>query len=181
MGLNVGYLTCGRTSESDECMTPFYAVEPILEFLPKDKIIWCPFDEDWSAFVQLLKERGYKVINSNLKNNQDFFNYEPEEWDILVSNPPFSKKDDVLKRCYELNKPFALILPIQTLQSKTRFKHLSKGCEVLCFDERIGYHTNGNFETSTEGNHFASIYLCRNLLPEKLIFKKLNKYQRKLK
>ena len=27
---------------NDECYTPKYGVMPILEFLPKDKIIWCP-------------------------------------------------------------------------------------------------------------------------------------------
>lgn len=57
MALNKGYLTCDRTANGDEVYTPFYAVEPILEFLPKDKIIWCPFDEGWSAFVQMLKAR----------------------------------------------------------------------------------------------------------------------------
>lgn len=33
MAMNVKYLTCGRTSESDEVYTPFYAVEPLLEFV----------------------------------------------------------------------------------------------------------------------------------------------------
>lgn len=98
-----------------------------------------------------------------------------------MSNPPFSKKDKVLQRCYELNKPFAILLPIQSLQSEKRYKYLSRGCELLCFDKRIDYHTNGNFKTYTKGNHFASAYFCRNLLPEKLVFKKLNKYERPLK
>lgn len=181
MAINKAYLTCDRSAKGDEVYTPFYAVEPLLEFLPKDKIIWCPFDEEWSAFVQLLKEHNYKVINTNLKNNQDFFQYEPKNWDILISNPPFSKKDLVLKRCYDLEKPFALLLPIQSLQSENRYKYLSQGCELLCFDKRIDYHTNNNFETYTKGNHFASAYFCRNLLPQQLIFRQLKKYERKLK
>ena len=52
MGINIGYLTASRTSAGDEVYTPFYAVEPLKEFLPKDKKIWCPFDEEWSAFYQ---------------------------------------------------------------------------------------------------------------------------------
>ena len=152
------YLKCEKTESGDDCYTPFYAVEPILEFLPKDKIIWCPFDEGWSAFVQLLKERGFKVVNSSLSANKDFFEYEPKCWDILVSNPPFSKKDKVLQRCYELGKPFAILLPIQSLQSEKRYKYLSQGCELLCFDKRIDYHTWCNFSTFKKGNHFASIY-----------------------
>lgn len=180
MAINKGYLTCDRTATGDEVYTPFYAVEPLLKYIPKNKIIWCPFDEKWSAFVQLLSTHGYQVIYSHLKNKQDFFKYEPENWDILISNPPFSKKDAVLERAYALNKPFALLLPIQTLQSEKRFKYLSQGCEVLCFDKRIDYHTNGNLETYTKGNHFASVYICRNLLPYPLIFEKLNKYEKSL-
>ena len=56
--INKGYLTSCRTSAGDEVYTPIYAVLPLLEFLDKDKIIWCPFDEEWSAFVQVLKENG---------------------------------------------------------------------------------------------------------------------------
>ena len=67
-------------------------MEPLLEFLPKDKVIWCPFDEEWSAFYRLFSEHGYNVIRSSLAEGQDFFTYEPEHWDILISNPPFSKK-----------------------------------------------------------------------------------------
>ena len=77
MSLNKGYLCAKTNDESNECYTPFYAVEPILKYIPKDKIVWCPFDEEWSAFYQLLKERGYKVIRSSLKEGQDFFKYEP--------------------------------------------------------------------------------------------------------
>ena len=31
MGLNKGYLTAGRTAESDEYLTPRYVVEPIIK------------------------------------------------------------------------------------------------------------------------------------------------------
>ena len=56
---NKGYLTAKRTPESDECWTPYYAVDPLLEFLPdKSKTIWCPFDLEWSAFVQTFKRGG---------------------------------------------------------------------------------------------------------------------------
>ncbi len=67
MGINIGYLTANRTSAGDEVYTPFYAVEPLMEFLPKDKTIWCPFDEEWSAFYQLLSEKGYDVTRSSLR------------------------------------------------------------------------------------------------------------------
>ena len=43
MGKNIGYLTAGRTKESDEIYTPVYAVEPILKYLKPNSKILCPF------------------------------------------------------------------------------------------------------------------------------------------
>ena len=56
MANNIGVLKANKSN--DECYTPFYAVEPLLEFIPKGKTIWCPFDEEWSAFVQTFKTGG---------------------------------------------------------------------------------------------------------------------------
>lgn len=67
MGLNKAYLTCDRTANGDEVFTPFYAVQPLLKYISKEKVIWCPFDEEWSAYYQTFKENGYKVIRSSLK------------------------------------------------------------------------------------------------------------------
>lgn len=67
MALNKAYLTCDRTATGDEVFTPFYAVAPLLKYIPKDKIIWCPFDEKWSAYYQMFKENGYKVIRSSIE------------------------------------------------------------------------------------------------------------------
>ena len=126
MAINIGYLTANRTSAGDEVYTPYYAVEPLLEFLPKDKVIWCPFDEVWSAYYNCLTEKGYKVVRSSLSEGRDFFKYEPDNWDILVSNPPFSKKDEVLKRAFSFEKPFALLLPVNSIQGKARYRIFNK-------------------------------------------------------
>ena len=118
LALNIGYLTSDK--KDNELYTPYYATDHIIKYLPKDKIIWCPFDENWSAFYNRLKEEGYNVVRSSLAEGQDFFNYEPKKWDIIVSNPPFSIKDKVLERLYSFNKPFAVLLPLNSLQGKTK-------------------------------------------------------------
>ena len=183
MALNKGYLTCNKTASGDEVFTPFYAVNPLLKYIPRNKVIWCPFDEEWSAYYQLFIEEGYKVIRSSLNEGQDFFTYEPnEDYDIIVSNPPFSKKDNVLKRLDALGKPFAILLPANSIQGKKRYETCFKnGVQMLCFDYRIDFHTNFNFNTYTKGNHFASAYFCRNVLPNDLIIEHLVKYERPLK
>lgn len=182
MPINIGYLTCDRTANGDEVFTPFYAVEPLLKYVPKDKVIWMPFDEEWSAYYQLFTENGYKCIRSSLAEGQNFFTYEPKEhYDIIISNPPFSKKDEVLQRLDELGKPFMILLPTNSLQGQKRFQTCFKnGIQYLGFDKRIDYHTNFNFNTYTKGNHFSSAYFCRDILPRDLIIEELKKYERPL-
>ena len=34
------------------------------KYIPKDKKIWCPFDEEWSAFYQKLTEEGFNVVRT---------------------------------------------------------------------------------------------------------------------
>lgn len=85
----------------------------------------------------------------------------------------------MLKRLRELKKPFAVLLPLATLQGQKRFEDLV-GLQLLVFDKRVGFHTNYNFATTTEGSPFATGYFCKDFLPTDLIFERLDKYQRPL-
>lgn len=93
---------------NDERYTPRYAVLPIIKYLPQKAIIWCPFDTENSEFVLALKEYGFNVIHSHIAYGKDFYTYEPECWDIIVSNPPFSNKRQVFERCLSFDKPFCV-------------------------------------------------------------------------
>ena len=179
--MNEAYLQSNTTASGDEVYTPFYAVEPLLKYIPKDWVIWLPFDEEWSAFYQLFTENGYKVIRSCLSEGKDFFLYEPDEhYDIIVSNPPFSLKDAILERLYQLEKPFCILLPANSIHGQSRFRLFKKGLELLILDKRVNYHTWGDMQHYKEGNHFGSIYFCRNLLPSQIEFAELTPYQRAL-
>ena len=178
LALNIGYLTSDK--EDNELYTPYYAVDPIMKYLPKDKIIWCPFDEEWSSFYNKLKENGFHVIRSSLREGKDFFKYEPDKWDILVSNPPFSIKDKILERIYSFNKPFAILLPLNSLQGKTRYKYFKNGIQILSFDARISYHDKRHMDNVVKGSPFATAYFCKDLLSKDLVVEKLETYERPL-
>lgn len=118
-----------KTSKSDEYYTPKYAVEIILPYIEKFNHIWCPFDKEHSEFVKTLRERGKKVTFGHIETGQDFFSYEqaPEGVDCIVSNPPFSKRDNIFLRLYELGFPFAMIMNNNGLfDNKTRFELFKK-------------------------------------------------------
>lgn len=173
MANNKGYLTAKTDKESDEVYTPDYAVKPILKHIPAGvSKIWCPFDLEDSEYVTILSNAGYEVIASHIDNGQNFFDYEPEEYDCIISNPPFSIKDDILKRLNELNKPFAILLPLPTLQGQKRFNSL-KDCQALIFDKRINFFKNKETKEILKGVAFASIYICKDFLEKDLIFEEL--------
>ena len=133
------------------------------------------------CFLSDIQEGGYNVVRSSLSEGQDFFKYEPKEWDIMISNPPFSKKVEVMKRAYELGKPFALILPANSIQHQKLHKIFNNDIQMLVFDKRIGFHTDGDMVTYTKSPPFGSAYFCRNFLPTKLELRFLKKYDQPLK
>lgn len=183
MALNKGYLTAKTDKDSDEVYTPCEAVKPIIKHLrdyqakaqKEELVIWCPFDTLESNYVTMLQAiPGFRVIATHIDNGENFFYYEPENYDVIVSNPPFSIKDDIIKRLYELNKPYAMLLPIPSLQGQKRFPYM-KDCQALIFDKRINYFKDMKTKEVQKGVSFGSFYLCRKLLANDLIFEELGK------
>jgi hypothetical protein len=178
MPINIGYLTAKTDKASDEVYTPAYAVTPLIKYLKifnPNATIWCPFDQSYSKYVEVLTEAGFKVIATHIDNGQNFFIYEPDEnYDIIVSNPPFSLKDSVLKRLDELGKPYAMLLPVPTLQGQTRFPYL-KDIQYLGFDKRINYYKDLSMTKTQDGVSFGSCYLCKKFLPNSLIIEELKR------
>ena len=172
MPINKGYLTAKTDKESDEVYTPSYAVKPIIKYIKPCSIVWCPFDTIDSAYVEELNAAGFTVIYSHIDNGQNFFEYEPDEYDVIISNPPFSIKDDILRRLNELDKPYAMLMPLPALQGQKRFKYL-KGSQALIFDKRINYFKDLKTKEIQKGISFASIYICKNFLPSDLLFEEL--------
>lgn len=182
MGLNTGYLKAERTKESDENYTPFYTVDPIMKYIKEGTKVWLPFDCEWSAFYQSFSAQGgrYTVIRSDISEGLDFFTYEPPEYDCIVSNPPFTQKDAVIKRLYELGKPFAVLLPLNSLQGVECFEYFKKGVQILAFDKRIGFHNQKSMAEYKKGVSFSMVYFCRDILPRDLIIEELKEYKKPL-
>lgn len=152
---------------NDECYTPRYVVEAILPYIPTDKVIWCPFDTADSEFVKVLQENGCKVTYSHIANGQDYYQYEPEHWDMMLSNPPFTNKRLIFERALSFNKPFALLMSNTWLNDAAPNKLFEKkDLQLLMFRKRINF----NCATGTIGRPtFSSSFYCWNLLPKQII------------
>lgn len=160
------------TGNNDECYTPDYGVYPIIKYLPKDKIIWYPFDKENSEFVKQLTKSGFEVVFSHIDEGQDFYTYEPNKWDIIVSNPPYTNKRKIFERALGFNKPFALLMS-NTWLNDSAPKQLfeNKQLQLLMFDKRMKFMNNGEIQNKIT---FSSSYYCYDLLPKDLIIEKLN-------
>lgn len=157
---------------NNECYTKSYGVEPLLEFLPrfKDKIIWCPFDTDDSEFVKIFKAHGYNVVNSHIWHGQDFFTYEPEKWDVMISNPPFTNKTDIFKRACSFKKPFALLAPVIWLNDAPPCKiFMNYQLQLLLFTQRMTFDNQPQKKIN-----FKSVYFCHDFLPNQIEIREFN-------
>ena len=156
---------------NDECYTPAYGVAPILKYIPKGAIVWCPFDTPDSEFVKQISKQN-TVEHSHIAEGKDFFSYEPEKWDIIVSNPPFTNKRKYFERALSFEKPFALIMS-NTWLNDSAPKQLfeDKDLQLLMFDKRMKFFSPDG--RPNDKITFSSSYYCWNFLPKQIIMERL--------
>ena len=149
-------------NSQDEYYTPPILVEAILPYVPKSSVVWCPFDTNDSEFVRVLGRKCF-IIHSHIWTGHDFFKMDVPECDYIISNPPFTRKLEVLERLYEIGKPFAMVLglPILNYQEVGEF-FLDKGLQLLIVDKKVSFDGN----TSS----FNSSFFCNKMLPRDIIF-----------
>lgn len=151
-------------SIQDEYYTPEYAVNIVLPHIKGVKTIWCPFDEESSNYVKVLRKHGYTVHATHIDNGQDFLTFDPQfQYDAIISNPPFSIKSEVLNKCIQLDKPFALLLPFTMFNSISTIKAISKtDINYIMMDKRISF--NG------ERPNFTCWYVCSKMIDSNKVF-----------
>ena len=156
---------------NDECYTPGYAVDPILEYIPEGAVVWCPFDTGESEFVKRIGDIN-KVIYTHIRDGKDFLKYDPGGWDVIISNPPFTNKRKYFERALSFNKPFALIMSNTWLNdSAPKQLFYDRDLQLLMFDKRIKF-IGPDLEQNNKIT-FSSSYYCWNFLPRQIIMKKL--------
>ena len=152
----------GNNRASDECYTPSSAVAPLLEHLDKSLVYYEATSGISSSIVSFMRSSGFNVISSE---GRDFLTDELPYFDVVLTNPPYSIKDKFIEKCYSLKKPFALLLPVSSIQGKKRGSMFSEnGLELLVLNNRVDFTGKG-------APHFGVAWFCNGLLNEKIIFK----------
>lgn len=157
-----------QKEKNDELYTPNEAIYPILKYLDKDKIYWECTDYGDSNIRKVLVKKGFKVIATR-KEEFDFLKDDPLfKFDVIITNPPYSIKDKFIKRCYELDKPFLLLLPLTALEGKERNKlYKEKGIELIVLNKRINFMKNKN------NVWFNTSWFCKGITDKQLNFEEV--------
>jgi hypothetical protein len=144
------------TFKHDDYMTPKYAWENIQDLIPKDKLIWEAFYGDGSS-GRYLEELGFKVIHKDI----NFF--ENDYGEIIVSNPPFSKSKEIMKRLKKLDKPFIIIMPSQKINTSYFRDFMNCGLQIIIPKKRIHFEKlvdNKKVENWKNACNFDCFYYC---------------------
>ena len=116
----------------DDYMTPKHAWEDIQRYIPKKKI-WEAFYGNGDSGTHLT-DLGFDTIHEPI----DFF--ENDLGEIIVSNPPFSKCKEIMKRLMVLDKPFILILPSSKINTMYFREWKGKGLQIIIPRKRIHFN-----------------------------------------
>lgn len=164
-------------SGNDEFYTPVYAIKPILKYVKPNSTIWCPFDTKDSLFLKEFKEDGHNVLFSHIEDDCDFFAMDIPECDYIISNPPYSMKNEVFDRLFKIGKPFAMLVGVVGLfESQKRFEMFRDNkFEVMYLNRRVAYFKDYNDDKPSLNPPFSSVYLCSGMLPDRIVFEEIIK------
>lgn len=164
-------------SGNDEFYTPEYAINPITKYIKPHSTIWCPFDNEKSLFVKKFEKLGHRVIYTHIDNGDDFFDIDIPKCDYIISNPPYSKKGEVLNRLFDIKKPFAMLVGVVGLfESQKRFDMFKNhDFEIMYMNRRISYFKNFEEQKPSLNPPFSSVYICKGMLPKQIIFEEIKK------
>ena len=146
-----------RNGPFDELYTPSEALSYLLPYLPS-AIIW-ESAPGTGRLIRLLERAGHRVV----WEDKDYFSWQPDNWDLMVTNPPFSIKARWLHRANELGKPYAILLPVTALGARNCQIELNQA-SILFLPRRIDFTGKG-------APWFATAWFTRGLsLPDRLTF-----------
>tara|TARA_R100000734_G_C3251864_1_gene53176 strand:+ start:17 stop:529 length:513 start_codon:yes stop_codon:yes gene_type:complete len=157
-------------SNKKEIDDEFYTLKDdwkkIEKYIPKDKIAWEAFSNGDFESVEYLK-----TICKEVKyNTGDFFENDNTNilFDIILTNPPFSIKKQVLERLKLLDKPFILILPTLSLQTKYMKSIFGDDLQIILPTKKIFFYKiiNGKKKIYNKLSYYCC-YVCYKINLEK--------------
>lgn len=128
--------------------TPEWPLKSLTRYLQTNSEVFRNIYKIWEPasgrnhIVNALNSWGWDCKGTDIQQGYDFLTMEPLNflYQAIITNPPFSIKDLFLKRCYDLEVPFALLLPLTALSGKARIElYKEHGMQLLMLPKRIDF------------------------------------------
>lgn len=151
-----------KGDRSDEWYTPKWCVQQIFDYYKPTGKILLPWDTDKSNFVKY-------CCNNNIEHVYNIRDFMTTDYncDWIISNPPYSNKDEIIERCIEIGKPTVLLLPIESLggvRRHTAYRHTK--LNIYIPERRIAFISDNGEQSKAAAHH--SIYLGLNFDEQKI-------------
>lgn len=152
--------------KDDDWETPLYILKDLKDIIPSGSVIFDPFyckgyvKKGWNAL-------GYDCINQD-KDAFDLSTH-PTEFDYIVSNIPFSKKQKIFKFFTENypDKPIIFLIPTESMVSKWIYPYWDK-LQFIIPDGRYSFYKDNQKKKSSMWKNTS--WFCFNCnLREKII------------
>lgn len=97
--------------------------------------------------------------------------------DYIISNPPYSRKGEVLQRLFDIGKPFAMLVGVVGLfESQRRFDMFKNNkFEIMYLNRRVSYFKSYDDAKPALNPPFSSVYICSGILPKQIVFEEIKK------
>tara|TARA_R110000823_G_scaffold60152_4_gene144028 strand:+ start:87 stop:590 length:504 start_codon:yes stop_codon:yes gene_type:complete len=126
--------------KDDDYTTPKYIWNMLDGIIDKEKIVYDPFYNKGETKIYL-EELGYKNI---IHNKEDFYiNHQKYEFDIILTNPPYSNKKKVFNELKKIDKPFIIIVPVATITKQFIRKTFLDKLQMIIPSKRMQFEKNG--------------------------------------
>lgn len=176
-----------QSQPMDRCYTPGYALDPLRPFLRRSWRIWEPA-AGRGHLVRELRRTGFDVVATELAlldptervcgpeigYGIDFFTSLAQSFGVIVTNPPYSIKPEWIQRCYQVGRPFALLVPVETIGSNQVQRMMeSYGAELLLLDKRVNFHMPNKGDGGSA--QFPVLWFCWRLLPQPIVYGRITR------
>ena len=151
----INHKTSAVKFKDDDYETPAEVLELLLPFIEDYNIIYDPFYYKGNV-INNWEKLNKKCINEKLNA---FDRIHPTNYDIIISNIPFSCKEESMKLFFELNKPFIILMPIDTMGSKWIKKYFDK-LQFIIPAKRLHFEKDN---IKGKGSWFDTCFYCYNI------------------
>lgn len=150
-----------RVNKGDMLFTPPWITEVLCDHINlRGRTIWEPAVGEHHIAKVLLNNKGVSILATDIITGDDFLTMTIDDLDIMpdciISNPPYSIKDQFIERCIDWELPFALLLPLPALGGKKRSSLWQRveDLSIIIPNKRVA------FINADDSPNFESAWFC---------------------